>query len=297
MVDFKKYLYKTNLLGDIMNDREKLLIKELLSNLRVDIWEVGFMRCPQTWREIDYKPNYNKFYFIVDGYGWLKIGDKEYNPLPGQMYIMPQGVKQSYSFTENKNTYLKYWIHFTATIGDINLFDLVKTPAFFDVQNKEEVNITFCKLLESFNNTTDITAHLNAKAYMYQLISLFLDGIGYDNITLKKAEEINRLDAVLHYIDNHLADNIAIKELAAEAFLHPNYFIRLFKTSMGLSTINYINKKRMEKAKKLLSTMDTTISDIARQTGFYNISYFSKMFKKYTGLTPSEYRNSHNLIL
>jgi len=66
---------------------------------------------------------------------------------------------------------------------------------------------------------------------------------------------------------------------------------------MGLSTINYINKKRMEKAKKLLSTMDTTISDIARQTGFYNISYFSKMFKKYTGLTPSEYRNSHNLIL
>ncbi|MDG0791526.1 AraC family transcriptional regulator [Cohnella ginsengisoli] len=56
---------------------------------------------------------HNKFYFITDGEGWLKIGDRELYPKPGRLALMPEGVLQSYPAIYDK-PYTKYWCHFTA---------------------------------------------------------------------------------------------------------------------------------------------------------------------------------------
>jgi AraC family transcriptional regulator, arabinose operon regulatory protein len=105
-----------------MNDEKKLLIKDYLSNMKVGVSDIGYMKVTPEWRDIDYVPNYNKFYFICEGEGYLKINGVEYFPKPGQLFLMPSGVMQSYSII-NENTFLKYWCHFTANIGDMNLFD------------------------------------------------------------------------------------------------------------------------------------------------------------------------------
>src|SRR5690242_5784985 len=99
-----------------MNDNEKHLIKSYLSNVQVNVTLAGYSNVGPEWRDIDYTPDYNKFYFICEGEGCLKIGDKEYLPKPGQMFLMPQGIQQSY-FTINENSFTKYWCHFTAKIG------------------------------------------------------------------------------------------------------------------------------------------------------------------------------------
>jgi len=94
-------------------------------------------------------PDYNKFYYISNDQGWLKIGGKEYYPTTGQLYLLPAGLKQSYSYI-NDNTYTKYWCHFTAKIGTFNLFDIIKLPYFIEILNKETLEVIFQDLITRY---------------------------------------------------------------------------------------------------------------------------------------------------
>lgn len=72
--------------------------------------------------------------------------------------------------------------------------------------------------------------------------------------------------------------------------LHPSYFSTVFKNATGLSFKEYLNKVRIEESKILLQNTDFSIIDIAVAVGFEDQSYFSKVFKKYTGTTPKQFR-------
>ena len=83
---------------------------------------------------------------------------------------------------------------------------------------------------------------------------------------------------------------LTLEEVAAHVHLHPSYFSTLFKSSTGSSFKEYLNMVRIEESKRLLSNTDYSIIDIAVAVGFEDQSYFSKVFKKYTGLTPKQFR-------
>ena len=83
---------------------------------------------------------------------------------------------------------------------------------------------------------------------------------------------------------------ITLDETAEHVHLHPSYFSTLFKQSTGSSFKEYLNMVRIEESKRLLANTDFSIIDIAIAAGFEDQSYFSKVFKKYTGITPKQYR-------
>ncbi|MGO4496335.1 response regulator [Paenibacillus sp. 2RAB27] len=97
---------------------------------------------------------------------------------------------------------------------------------------------------------------------------------------------------VCQYIDEHSEEELSREELAASVFLNPAYLSRLFKKETGLSISEYSLKVRMEKAMKLLAETNDKISYVAEQTGYSHFSFFAKMFKKYSGLSPQEYRKN-----
>ena len=83
---------------------------------------------------------------------------------------------------------------------------------------------------------------------------------------------------------------VTLEETAGHVGLNPAYFSTLFKQSCGSSFKEYLNMIRIEESKRLLANTDYPILDIAVSVGFEDQSYFSKVFKKYTGLTPKQYR-------
>ncbi|MEH7414467.1 helix-turn-helix transcriptional regulator, partial [Neobacillus drentensis] len=83
--------------------------------------------------------------------------------------------------------------------------------------------------------------------------------------------------------------NITVEDLAKITNFHPNYFISIFKDFTGHSPIQYINRRRIEKAKEMLVISELTISTISDSLGL-ELSYFSRMFKELTGLSPRAYR-------
>jgi AraC family transcriptional regulator, arabinose operon regulatory protein len=271
-----------------MSDNKKLLIRNYLSNLKIDLLSAEYTHCWREWQDIDYIPSYNKLYFIYEGEGWLKIGKKEFYPKPNQMFLMPAGVKQSYS-TINDNTFTKFWCHFTAKVGEANLFDVLRLSCYIDVPDAGKLQALFKDLI-FYHESTEIISSLKVKAILLDIICYYLENTAIDNIALTPSPNTDKIAIVTNYINNNLSEQLTVDELSRLVHFHPNYFIRFFKNNLGVSPINYINKIRMEKAKELVKTSNMQLKEIAAVTGFNDLFYFSKTFKSYTGFSPSEYR-------
>ena len=93
------------------------------------------------------------------------------------------------------------------------------------------------------------------------------------------------------YIESHLSEELDRDTLAAMVYLNADYLSHLFKRDTGSSLINYIIDRRIAHSKELLAKGEMSIRDIAITCGFQNISYFSRQFKKSTGMTPRQFKN------
>lgn len=112
----------------------------------------------------------------------------------------------------------------------------------------------------------------------------------YEECLVNSAGQDAAVTTVKKYIRSHLNENLTRESLAAMVYLTPDYLSHLFKKEAGFSLTNYIIYERIEEAKRLLAGTNQNISDIATRCGFQNISYFSKQFKRFTGVTPREFR-------
>ncbi len=111
-------------------------------------------------------------------------------------------------------------------------------------------------------------------------------------LSSKGALPKKRLDRVLEYIAANLSQSLSLTEIAAIAGMSAYHFARLFKTSTGLSPHQYILTQRIERAKHLLLGGQSRVIDVALESGFNDQSYFSKMFRKATGVPPMRYRSN-----
>lgn len=104
-----------------------------------------------------------------------------------------------------------------------------------------------------------------------------------ENIRHKQA-----VDYMIQYINEHYSENITLNELSEQVYISRNYLSQIFKKTTGLSFNHYVNKVRMEKAKYLILEGRFLIYEIAEKVGFKNTPYFSSLFKKYTGVNPTD---------
>jgi len=106
--------------------------------------------------------------------------------------------------------------------------------------------------------------------------------------------EVNLLNQIIEHIHANYDQDISLSELADKFHMNYSYLSWYFKHRTNENLTAYINKLRIEKAKELLKYNEDTISQISMKIGFSEHNYFSKVFKKFTGMTPVEYRNSHS---
>jgi two-component system response regulator YesN len=102
----------------------------------------------------------------------------------------------------------------------------------------------------------------------------------------------SRINRAAEYVHTHLSADLGIRVLGKELRMSPNYFCSLFRKKTGLSFNSYVNQTRLEASVYLLEHTDQRISEIADNTGFRDSVYFTQVFKKQYGCSPSEYRRN-----
>ncbi|MDF2613115.1 MAG: response regulator containing CheY-like receiver domain and AraC-type DNA-binding domain [Clostridia bacterium] len=119
-----------------------------------------------------------------------------------------------------------------------------------------------------------------------QILIRFVDAV----FIYRSSRHGDSIKRAIQYINQNYMNKITLEEVASAVHVSPNYFSKIFKEEAGINFATYLNQVRIEGAKKLLAERDTSLVDIAYLAGFEDQSYFSRVFKKYTGLSPKRYK-------
>jgi two-component system response regulator YesN len=95
--------------------------------------------------------------------------------------------------------------------------------------------------------------------------------------------------ATREYLENHYADDISLEDMASQVNISPQYFSKLIKKTTGFNFIDWLSMLRVRKAKELLTDSSLTVKEVCFMVGYKDPNYFSRIFKKRIGITPSEY--------
>jgi YesN/AraC family two-component response regulator len=127
------------------------------------------------------------------------------------------------------------------------------------------------------------------KQLEYEMVTCFID-------TLKSSDRLEYnlvVNRAITYIHQEIFHDITLEKIAEYAGVHPGYLSKIFKVSVGMIIPEYINRKKIEDSKYFLLHSNSRLSEIANMFGYCNQSYFTSLFKKYTGVTPGQYKSAY----
>ncbi len=129
-----------------------------------------------------------------------------------------------------------------------------------------------------------------------RMLQLVVGELSSDIYKLTRSKHKKIVEQVLDIISNHFVEDLNLGWVAEQVHLNSSYVSRLLKNELNENFTNLVTKYRMEKAKAMLKDPQVKIYEVADQIGMPDSHYFSVKFKKYTGMTPSDYRGSYNEI-
>jgi len=143
-----------------------------------------------------------------------------------------------------------------------------------------KMNYQFINKLHKIKNIEELSACL------LRVLDRFSENV----IKLNDFKNSNKIKYAIQFINSNYMEDLSLQRVSDRIGLSPKYFSSLFKKKTEKSFIEYVNQVRIEESKRLLILTDRTILDIALSVGYEDVSYFSKIFKKITTLSPNQYR-------
>lgn len=131
-------------------------------------------------------------------------------------------------------------------------------------------------------------------SFLYHVSASDAMTVANPELTRKIDRRIERVKKALEYVSANYAEKIKLEELARRSGLSTFHFAREFKAVTRQTPINYLNRFRVERAALLLKDPGRKILDISMDVGFGHLSYFNKIFRRFQGCTPSDYRSNFN---
>lgn len=240
--------------------------------------------------------------YVKNGSGCLQIGSKKMHYSDGVLVFLGGNIPHADFGNKDHPDNLEIVVQFKKEFleeklrvfpelsGIKNLVKKSKQVLIFDQNTKDVVWNLFKKFAGLDNqgkliNLLSILDHLS-KHGKYQVL---FDGISMDKF---KKDEIWRLEETFEYVNNNYGKSISVQEISSQLGLTSNSFCRFFKKMTRRRFIDFVNEYRIERAVELFNENNTVIAEVMFNSGFNDPSYFAKQFKKYQGITPSNYLKS-----
>lgn len=158
------------------------------------------------------------------------------------------------------------------------------------IQIKNIITRTYGNLEIPFADNTTIINTIAEKYYLYEIFDFFHVQFEICMNSMESPSRENVLDNILQYIDHNYKENLKLGSIADLFGYNSSYLGKIFSKVTGKSFNAYIDSMRIETSKELLRDNSCRIYEVAQKVGYSNVDYFHKKFKKYTGMSPAEYR-------
>jgi len=210
---------------------------------------------------------------------------------PNQFFIIPKNTRHEYKADEAKPWSI-YWFHFDGTLAE----ELYNRYLSTHISNYKNVSFSdnklklFEKIFNLFNNNSLVNQIEYANLLSLNFISSF---IYHDHESKSDSLHSDTLvDLIKDYLLNNLEINFTLDEIATKFNYSKSYLHTKFKIKTGYPVMVFFNLKKVQKACEYLNYTDLSIKEVSFKMGFEDPLYFSRIFKKYMGKSPREYKQS-----
>lgn len=179
----------------------------------------------------------------------------------------------------------------------IQEFDFVKDIKDKVKALKPSAYIKISKLVANIgnelNNQVDGFWPCRSRSYLMELL-YYIRFLHSDNDTVdvKEKTSSDMVSDIIEYLSEHISERVTVEDIVKEYSINRNILNQIFIKEVSMTCMNYFEKMRMSLAQTMLAETELQIAEIADRVGYPDPNYFAKVFKKYTGVTPSKYRES-----
>ena len=269
---------------------------------------LGHAQTHHPWRCEDISSPFLRLYYVKSGRAVVHLPDGDVEATPDHLYLFSAYEPHAYECDPGFEFY--YLFVFQRKQERLGIFDRYEFPR--EVNANQAARLLFenyCHLYPQLHlPSRTAEAFLNHQAYR-EYAQSFMKMQSYERMQLHGLVEIllsyfvkharerlhakdDRLALLLDYVQQHLSEPISVDDLADRACLTKSYLIRRFREAMGVTPIQYVLTKKVQRAQTLLLESGMNVSQIAAEVGFSDPAYFIRLFKRHIGFTPQEYRQS-----
>lgn len=249
--------------------------------------------------------DFNELVIVIDGSAVHIVNSEEYTIKKGDVFVVGNGTVHGYKNTKNFRICNIMYRHgemfsampdIAASAGYQALFVLepritkeqsFKSSLRLQRENYKAVKSILDEMIEEYERRSDGVKSMLISRFTQ--LAVMLSRLYSFEVSENKQDIINIAKAV-SYIENHFDESISVAELAELSHYSERHFMRIFRKAYNASPIEYIINLRINRACALLTGAELTVSETAVKCGFDDVNYFSRLFKKKTGVSPSEYR-------
>lgn len=232
--------------------------------------------------------------YIASGKAHFHFDGKEEIITAGHMVLYRPKEPQKYEYYGDDQTEV-YWVHFTGSdvTNILRSYGLSKDKKVFFCGSGLEYSSIFRNLINELQMCNEHYPEM-LEMYLRQLF-IILQRSFLSSLKTENTRVVEEIDKATIYFNEHYNENISIDEYAENNHVSVSWFIKNFKQYTGYTPMQYILSKRIYNAEILLQNPSHNVTEIANMIGYENPLYFSRIFKKVKGISPSEYRKNINL--
>ena len=230
--------------------------------------------------------------YCVDGEGWYELGGKKYTVQANQCFILPPFTPHSYG-SSGSNPWSIYWIHFKGELAGFYA-DNFRAPISTPPGTLSRIRDRLCVFEDIYTVLSNGCSRENiefASSALYYFLGTIKYLDVYRGVNKDKNSDMNIIDSAIAYMKENVEKPISLSDICSYSGYSKSYFSTAFKAKTGHTPINYMIKLRMQVACQLLDFTDLKINQICYKVGIADQYYFSKLFSKNIGMSPSVYRS------
>ncbi len=235
-------------------------------------------------------PDEYEIHYFIQGTGNFLNNKTIYRINPGALFITSPEMNHSIITDDNYKPLSYYAVLVELSSHNREIERLIKNELLVKWYYNIGTNYRF--FFEELKEKGLSQNHNLQKSASHQLISFLYTLAEQRDFNYTESRNI-QLEKSLKIMQNNVTNNLTLKDITFKLSLTDSYFIRLFKRKMGITPMKYFTRLKIEAATYMLTNTDMTINLIADKLKFYSEFHFSKIFKQYTGLAPTNYRKNY----
>jgi len=229
-------------------------------------------------------PDCQEMFFVLEGRGSFTLEGTRYDAEAGDVFLIGPGQVHC-AEADPSDPYVYYSLHYSG--GPTSLGG--RYPSKVRVEDLSEVRDVIYKM-EAEKARRRMGCKEMMGAYLLQLLTLVARAVHRED-TSSPLDRRHRwvAERIKEYLQDHMYERITLAEVAEQVSLSPHYCCLIFRKVTGYTIFQYLNLIRVERAKALFRHSHLNVTEVAQELGYKNVYYFSRVFKKVTGVPPSRF--------